>query len=309
MMGLDQPLNLLFSIAKPFKKSMITLVASLVACLPIALQAQPAGEASLRVMTWNIRYDNAGDGVNAWRHRKDWVAEIIVREKVDILGCQEVLGRQFADLKERLPEMDGYGVGRDDGESSGEFVPIFYRRSRFELMDKGTFWLSTTPDKPGSKSWDTAITRCVSWVKLRDKKTNGPLYVLNAHFDHRGALARRKSAELIVARVKEQFSDHPLIFLGDLNTLPTSVPYQTLTAKSDERPLLRDAYQHGAEKPVGPDSTWNGFEKIVPGNRLDYVFGTGAVKFHSLQTLADQRDGKFPSDHLPVVVALEVGRD
>lgn len=259
----------------------------------------------LNVMTWNIRYDNAGDGVNAWPKRKDWVAEIVIREKPDILGCQEVLARQFADLKERLPEMDSYGVGRDDGESRGEMVPIFFRRSRFELLDKGTFWLSTSPEKPGSKAWDTAITRCVSWVKLRDQESKVEFAVLNAHFDHRGTEARRKSAELIVQRITEQFKDLPVIFLGDLNTRPNSAPYEILTKRSGDGPaFLRDAY-HEVEKPEGPDSTWNGFEKIIPGNRIDYVFGTQSILFQSLRTLTDQRDGKFPSDHLPVVVKFQ----
>lgn len=285
---------------------MLSQLGLLLSCAFLGLIAEPAGERSVCVMTWNIRYDNAGDGVNAWPRRKDWVGEIVRREEADILGCQEVLARQFADLKARLPDMESYGVGRDDGESRGEMVPIFYRKQRFELLDKGTFWLSTSPEKPGSKAWDTAITRCVSWVKLRDKESKVEFAVLNAHFDHRGVEARRKSAELIVQRIAEQFKELPVIFLGDLNTQPMSAPYEALTKNSgDGAALLRDAYRT-VEKPEGPDSTWNGFQKIVPGNRIDYVFGTKSIAFQSLRTLTDQRDGKFPSDHLPVVVELQI---
>ena len=258
-----------------------------------------------QVMTWNIRYDNAGDGVNAWRLRKDWVAEIVLREKTDIAGFQEVLAGQNKDLQQRLPEMDSYGVGRDDGKQAGEMAPIFYRRDRFELLDKGVFWLSTTPDKPGSKGWDAAITRIACWVKLKDRETMSTLYVLNTHFDHRGVEARKQSAALLVKKIREQFADQPLLLLGDLNSTPDSAAYKTLADAREKSPLLRDAYVHSQGKVQGGDSTWNGFSKIVPGARIDYVFATSTVAIKQLKTLEDQRDGKFPSDHLPVVVGVE----
>lgn len=263
-----------------------------------------AGE-PLRVMTWNIRYDNPGDGPNAWKHRKDWFAEIVRREKLDLAGFQEVLASQFEDLKERLPDFAAYGVGRNDGKASGEFVPIFFRKERFERLNQGTFWLSEKPGEPGSKGWDAAITRISSWVQLKDKVNNNTLYVLNAHFDHRGVEARQKCAELIKRRITEDFADHPVIFMGDLNVTPKAPPYQVLTAADGNgRTLLRDAYKSSENKPEGPDSTWNGFSKIEPGNRIDYVFLTESLRAQKVTTLVDQRDGRFPSDHLPVVVEI-----
>lgn len=108
----------------------------LVALLVLAVTGQEALADSLNVMSWNIRYNNPDDGVNAWPNRKDWVAEIIINNKVEIAGFQEVLVSQLEDLKLRLPEMDVYGVGRDDGKTAGEFSPIFFRRDRFELVDR-----------------------------------------------------------------------------------------------------------------------------------------------------------------------------
>ena len=271
----------------------------------LAISATSAFAADpLQVMTWNIRYDNAGDGADRWRNRKDWVAEIIQREKVDLAGFQEVLVGQFHDLQQRLPEFAAYGVGRDDGKERGEMSPIFYRKARFELLDKGTFWLSTTPDEPGSKGWDAALPRVASWLKLKDQQTKETLFVLNTHFDHQGNKAKRESAALIAKQVREKFSAHPVIFLGDLNSLPDSVPYETLAAKgTDDVPLLRDAYEIAKSK-EGPDSTWNGFKKIVPGSRIDYLFATRHWEIEKLSTLTDQRDGRFPSDHLPVICRL-----
>jgi endonuclease/exonuclease/phosphatase family metal-dependent hydrolase len=281
---------------------MIRPLPLLILAAAVSWQSSSAAQ-SLQVMTWNIRYDNAGDGENRWRNRKDWVAEIVRREKVDLVGFQEVLAGQSKDLQDRLPEMRSYGVGRDDGKNAGEMVPIFYRQERFELLDQGTFWLSPTPDKPGSKGWDAAITRITGWLKLKDRETKETFFVLNAHFDHRGNEARRESAALIVKQIREQFAEHPVIFLGDLNSLPDSAAYKTLTGDEAGKSPLRDAYVHAKAK-EGPDSTWNGFQKIAPGNQIDYLFVGEQIGVEELRTLTDQRDGKFPSDHLPVVCRL-----
>jgi endonuclease/exonuclease/phosphatase family metal-dependent hydrolase len=273
------------------------------------LMADPpaAKPQSLKVMSWNVRYDNPRDGVNAWKHRKDWVAEIITTQNVDVAGLQEVLLGQLNDLKKRLPEMDAYGVGRDDGKTRGEFAPVLFRRERFELLDKSTFWLSRTPEKVGSRDWDAAITRIASWVKLKDRNTNYVFYVINTHFDHRGERARVESAALLVKQLREKFTDHPVILTGDFNTTPDSLPYKTLVGTDKtKKPVYRDALNHSAKKPEGPDSTWNGFRSIVPNRRIDFVFVTDSLSVLQHRILADQRNGRFPSDHLPVLTELEL---
>ena len=276
----------------------------------LAAVGQEALAQSLNAMTWNIRYNNPDDGVNAWPNRKDWVAEIIIKSKADIAGFQEVLVGQLEDLKVRLPEMDVYGVGRDDGKNAGEFTPIFFRKDRFELVEKSTFWLSPTPDKTASKGWDAALPRIASWVKLKDRQTGTVFYVMNTHFDHFGTQARAESAALLLKHLRENFVDHPVILTGDLNTTPDSPPYNTLIGKGTEtRPVYFDAFEHSAQKPEGPDSTWNGFEAIVPHRRIDFVFTTKSVGVERFQTLDDQRESRFPSDHLPVVAELELMKE
>jgi endonuclease/exonuclease/phosphatase family metal-dependent hydrolase len=261
----------------------------------------------MNTMTWNIRYNNPADGDNSWPKRKDWVAKIIIKNNVDIAGFQEVLVDQLEDLQVRLPEMDVYGVGRDDGRNAGEFTPIFFRRDRFELAEKSTFWLSPTPDKTASRGWDAALPRIASWVKLKDLRTGTMFYVMNTHFDHRGPQARAESAVLLLKQLREHFVDHPVILTGDLNTTPDSPPYDTLTGKGTQTDAVYfDAYRHSAQKPQGPDSTWNGFEAIVPHRRIDFVFTTKTVTVERFRTLDDNRDGRFPSDHLPVIAELEL---
>src|SRR3712207_7586469 len=56
-----------------------------------------------------------------------------------------------SDLEERLPGYRWIGVGRMDGKDGGEFSPILYRSTCLEPIDHGTFWLSETPEEPGSR--------------------------------------------------------------------------------------------------------------------------------------------------------------
>lgn len=285
------------------------VLVSTAAAEPVREKSSNAKPATMTVMSWNIRYDNPRDGVNAWKHRKDWVAKIIQRERVDIVGLQEVLLRQLNDLKKRLPEMQVYGVGRDDGKTRGEFAPILFRRKRFALLDKSTFWLSRTPDKPGSRDWDAAITRIASWVKLKDRTTGRTFYVINTHFDHRGRIARENSALLLVKMLRKKFTDAPVLLTGDFNTTPGSKPYQNLVdTKGARSPSFQDARGKSTSKPQGPNSTWNGFRAIVANRRIDFVFVTKRVQVRRHRILSDQRKGRFPSDHLPVVTSCEIGK-
>lgn len=262
-------------------------------------------EDTMRVMSFNIRYDNKADGENAWPHRRDWVAEVIREEKVDIVGLQEALGRQVKDLEERLPDYAWFGAGRDDGKAQGEMVPVFYKKDRFEVLDSGHFWLSTTPEVPGSKGWDAAITRMVTWLKLKDKSTGKSLLFANTHFDHVGVEARKESAKLALEKLPKLAGGLPVVLTGDFNSLPSSAAYATLTGKQSVATwLLVDSRKASKTEPTGPDSTWNGFERIRPEQQIDFIFTRG-LNTESHAILETIRDGKFASDHLPVVAVLK----
>ena len=263
----------------------------------------PAAE-PLRVMTYNIRYDNAGDGENAWPKRRDWVGEIIREEKVDILGVQEATAGQMKDLRERLPDYDWYGAGREDGKERGEFVPLFWKKDRFEVVDKGMFWLSTTPDVPGSKGWDTAITRMATWAKLKDKSSGKSYFAINTHFDHRGVEARKESAKLMLEKLPKLAGDLPVILTGDFNCTPNSDPYAILSGKKAAGTwLLADSRAVSKSEPRGPIGTFNNFTRISD-QPIDYIFIKGLTSI-SHAVLETVKDGKFASDHLPVLVEVE----
>jgi endonuclease/exonuclease/phosphatase family metal-dependent hydrolase len=260
----------------------------------------------LRVMTFNIRYDNPRDSANAWPYRKDWVASLIRFHGADAVGVQEALLRQLNDLDARLPGWSRVGVGRADGRGAGEFSAIFYRTERLEVLESGTFWLSPTPEVAGSKGWDTAIERIATWARFRDRRTGCRFLHLNTHFDHIGEQARQESARLIRHRLMALSSGLPVIVTGDLNTTPSSVAYRIFTRDTIPGAIapLADAFTTSRTGHYGPTSSWTEFKAIEPGRRIDYVMVSAKVEVLAHGILPDTWDGRFPSDHLPVLAAL-----
>ena len=283
--------------------------------------APPADQtpASLRVMSFNIRYANAGDVAagNGWPGRRETVAQMIA-ENADIVGTQEVLAGQLDDLTQRLPEFTWEGVGRSDGKRAGEFTPVGYRTDRFTRTDGGTFWLSQTPEIAGSVGWDAQLPRIATWVRLVDRHSGQNLLAVNVHFDHRGTQARLESAKLLRAWIAAHAAGNAVVLTGDFNTLPDSAPYGALTAQTSTDQTgtaagddaLRDARGQVAA-PQGPEATWNGFSQVVPGQRIDFIFLHGpatATAFRTLEThIADTQPARFPSDHLPITASVALG--
>ena len=275
----------------------------LVATTAAAQDAAPEPNA-VAVMSFNVRYDNPADGPNAWPHRRDWVAEIIGKN-ADVVGMQEVLERQLDDLKARLPEFEFFGVGRDDGKEAGEFVPVAWRKERFAPVEKGAFWLSPTPDVPGSKGWDAALPRVATWARLKDRVEGKMFLLVNVHFDHKGEQARRESAKLLKSWIAGHAKGGPVILTGDFNATPDSAAYKTLAAEGEGLALQDTRFD--ASRPEGPASTWNGFKAVAENVRIDFVFQAGPVEVLGFRTLDETRDGRFPSDHLPIVATVEFG--
>lgn len=159
-------------------------------------------DAPITVATYNLRYNNKGDGINAWPNRKENVKALIQFHEFDLFGTQEALRGQLNDVAE-LNEFAFLGAGRDDGKEAGEHSAIFYKKDRFKVLQSGNFWLSETPDKPG-KGWDaTCCNRICSWAKFNDLKTKKDFYFFSVHFDHQGVEARRQSGKLMVEKIKE----------------------------------------------------------------------------------------------------------
>ncbi len=259
--------------------------------------------ATLRVMTFNIRYANPKDSLNFWDLRKDKVAGLIRYHKADLLGVQEALVSQLKDMEKAMPEFAWYGVGRDDAKEKGEFSAIFYRKDRFKLLDKGTFWLSENPQQVGSKSWDAAITRVCTWVKFQDLQTNKTFYHFNTHYDHLGKIAREKSSVLLVKQAQTIAGKFPVLITGDFNVDQKTEAYKTMIANTG----FQDA-QFVSETPhYGPNGSFNGFSLLKPLQpKIDFIFVKAPVRVLQHAVLTDQQDGRYPSDHLPVIAEVEI---
>lgn len=259
---------------------------------------------SLQVMTFNIRLNTSSDSLNAWPYRKDKVASQILFHKIELLGVQEALHDQMLDLQQRLPQYKYVGGGRDDGKTKGEYSAIFYDTTRLLLLSSSMFWLSETSTVAGSKGWDAAITRIVTWAKFKDKRTKKIFFAFNTHFDHMGKIARRESAKLVLQKVKEIAGSTPAIITGDFNAEPTDEPIQVIVDKNN--PLhLTDSKEISKTAPYGPTGTFNGFRsKEINDAPIDYIFLKGNWRVLTHATISQTWMGRFASDHFAVVAEL-----
>jgi endonuclease/exonuclease/phosphatase family metal-dependent hydrolase len=258
----------------------------------------------IKVMSFNIRYGAANDGENSWKHRDYLVLETIQNYGPDLIGYQEALKFQVDFLKQNLKGYGFHGIGRDKGTEEGEYVPVMWKMDRFELVDSGHFWLSETPEIPGSVSWDSSLTRMLSWVVLRDKKAVGyqkELVFANTHFDHRGNQARLESAKLIRQRAEEIMNDIPIILTGDFNTTEDLAPYAALCKAEgfNGKPLV-DAFRVIHPEVSDNERSFGAWVGRRDGKRIDWILHTDDFVTLNAAINYTQDAGRYPSDHYPV---------
>ena len=268
---------------------------------------------SIRVGSYNVRMSACDIGTaNAWDERKEDLVALVRSLDLDVYGMQEVMPEQAAYFRDRLPEWSFVGEHREADRVSGEASPVFYRKSRFEPVKSGTFWLSETPEVPGSKSWGTACTRVCSYLVLRDRRTDKVFCFANTHTDHVSAEAREKGVMLIVDRMRQFGDGSPIVFTGDHNCCPSDVPAIAV------RKVLKDARAVSETTDTGPANTFNAFGRHLEGpdfgkgaasrRRIDYVYVSDGVKVREFRTVGDRRPGSelYPSDHFPVIATIEL---
>ncbi|MGN6366604.1 endonuclease/exonuclease/phosphatase family protein [Asticcacaulis taihuensis] len=267
-------------------------IVSLAAAL--ILLAAPAHAETLRLMSYNIRVDVSGDNPR-WAERRDPMAKQIAFTAPDIFGVQEAAQGAVADLADRLPGYDHYGIGRDDGVN-GETTTLFYDHTRFLRVDASTQWCSKTPNVPG-KDADAAYPRTITRVILRDRDSERLLDVRNTHFDNIGEVARENCARQIMAI--PPYPGAIVLIMGDFNTGTDSAPYRILTA--DGGLNLKDA-RVGAAIDFGPPGTFNGFDiKKTNGEAIDHIFVGRTLTVSRFGVLTDSIGGRVISDHFPIV--------
>jgi endonuclease/exonuclease/phosphatase family metal-dependent hydrolase len=275
----------------------LSLTMRLIILLTLILSQVNAVAQSVTVMSYNIRLDTENDGVNQWKNRTEKVYSLIRKYNPDLVGVQEALHNQMMDLKTNLPEYDFVGVGRDDGKEKGEYSAIFYKKDMYDIIDQNTFWLSETPEVPGSKSWDAAITRVASWAMMKEKATGKTFVIVNTHFDHIGKAARANSA-LMIKKFVSQYKNSPVIITGDFNSQPEELPYQNMIAKSGNR--IFDS------RPVNSKAgTFCNFKvNSMECKTIDYIFHSSHWQTKKYLVIEDNDGAYYPSDHLPVTATL-----
>lgn len=259
---------------------------------------QAGSRSALRVVTFNVRHDTQSDGSNRWENRRSRVADLLRSLSPDLVGLQELCRHQLDFLLEALPGYSSVGVGRDDGQSAGEFCPVLYRSDRFASLEGGTFWLSETPDTPGSSAWASSHCRICSWVRLSDRRTYQGLFVLNTHLDHVSQEARERSWAVLAERIQERISPLPVILMGDFNAPPDNLAIRQITAPESPTPVDALALHGDAGSPKG---TFHGFTGKPDDQPIDYIFLSPEWKVAECRVV---RDDPRASDHFPLLAVI-----
>lgn len=272
-----------------------------VICCCLFLSFTTFMSAQVEIMSYNIRFLTENDGENSWSYRKDHLTNQLKFYEPDIFGVQEAVYEQLQHFDSQLENYEYIGVGRDQGGNEGEFSAIFYDIGEFRVLEEDTFWLSKTPEKP-STGWDAALPRICTWALLQNKSTGEKFYVFNTHFDHVGEKAREESAKLIVEKIDSINTENlPVILMGDLNLEPETAAIQFLSEK------MNDSKEVAEKVAFGPEGTFNGYRFNEPvTRRIDYIFTDDNFRVLKYAVLSDSKDLKYPSDHLPVLVELEL---
>ena len=287
----------------------------------VFLNRQPA-PVDLKILTYNIRLLTDNDkGKTHWTKRRDFLVDTIREDDADIIGFQEAFREQLDFIGKHVAGYSEVGVGREDGESKGEYSAIFFKKHRFDLIDSGTFWLSSKPETPNSTTWGNNVTRICTWARLRTKEGGTRFDVFNTHFDHQSEEARRRGMAQIAARIAKRPEPRGhVIFTGDFNASESSWAFQFITGNSHDLEPLADDASTTASDPVSekspivlrdtfraahPDSpivgTFHGFRGTSRGGKIDHIFvESKGNRILSADVWKIHRDGQYPSDHFPV---------
>ncbi len=256
----------------------------------------------IKVMSFNIRYGLAGDGENHWNHRRSLTLSRIQAFGPDLLGLQECRDDAQANfIRMGLPDYHFEGIHREGpGDTALEMAPLLFRRPAFRLLDTGCFWLSETPEIPGSVSRGSAYPRTVTWARLACLPTGAELIYVNTHFDYEPPAAIDENARYLRQWLDEQGPQTPLIVTGDFNADKNSTVYRLLTGDGG----LVDAFRqvHSSEE---DETTFHAFGRPEEMAPIDWILVSGHFRVRDARIDRTHRGNLFPSDHYPITAVLD----
>ena len=280
------------------KKSILAISSAVLLSIT---QLNAAEENTISVMSFNLRYAAANDANNSWPYRQDIVLHTIEKYSPALIGTQECMMGQSDFILRNAQAYYFYGAGRENS-GFGEMAGVFYNKTLCTPMEMGTFWLSETPDVPGSKSWGAACPRTVSWMKVRYLPSQKYFYYFNTHFDHISEDARQGAAKMLLEKVNAIAGQSPVIITGDFNSPENSAAWKVMKEGG-----FGDAYLT-AKKKTGPETTFHGFMKAdmsVP-NRIDWILTRNVKDVLSYETITFNDNNFYPSDHYPIIAEIEL---
>jgi endonuclease/exonuclease/phosphatase family metal-dependent hydrolase len=282
--------------------------------IDIFFNEPPEPGLSLKIMSFNIRRGTAQDGRNSWIFRRHLVREVLTRYQPDVLGLQEALDFQIAEIRSMLP---GYKMSGRENSGSGKVLhnAIFFNAARFVLSEQGIFWFSDTPDIPGSRGWGNIMPRTCTWVRLTDKGSLQPFYFYNIHLDHLSPHSRRKSVVLLMQRINARSHPDAYVLTGDFNAREKSAPIKYLKGK-----FLLNVRNEG--KVLNPDplrdtfrvrypnlrnvATFHGYRRFFFRFKIDYTFVPSSIRVLDSRIIQLCSKKCYPSDHFPLFTRIDV---
>ena len=260
-------------------------------------------------MSFNIRVGTAADGEDAWDKRKGLVYQVFKDQDADFIGVQEALTFQLVAIDNNVKGYERIGVSTYDGKGKGPVNAIYYRKARFERKKSETFWLSNTPDVPGSETWGNKFPRAVTWGRFAEKTSGYTFYVYNTHFDHMSQNSREKSAVLLAKRIADRSAPNdPFVAMGDLNAGESNVVVRFLKGNAEIDNKVNQVPMRDSFRVAHPDAnnvgTAHGFNGGTGGNKIDYIFVPPKQKVNGAAIVHFNVNGRYPSDHFPITTTI-----
>jgi endonuclease/exonuclease/phosphatase family metal-dependent hydrolase len=245
---------------------------------------------SLRLVSFNIRYGRAPDGLHSWWLRRGSTAATLAALTADIVGLQEATAPQMRYLLDRLEPYRSVGVGRRR-DGAGEHCPILFRSRDFVWRDDRTRWFGDEPDRPGTKLPRASHPRIATIVRLEPVGTSTTIEVVNTHLDERHADNRLRSLEQLVGWIDD---DVPRVIMGDFNASPGPVL----------APLLDAGFRLAHGDDAGP--TFHRFGRTSDGPQIDHILVSPHWEVVDAHVMRETPGWRLPSDHWPVVADVSL---
>ena len=258
----------------------------------------------VNVLCYNIYYKDV-------ERRAENIQDLILKTDPDVLLLQEVCVDWIPYLQTFMADhgYSYYGYGRYGGEMSADnldsgdqFVPILWKTDKYDLVESGHFWLSSTPTEVKSAAWtDGTISkypRCVNWVILKDKQTGGEFLTLNIHTDPESDRVRTLSCSLAVEKLEELRGGRPAVLGGDWNMGLTDSGYGRVTDSYLDVRFQAEDTMHGG--------SFNAWGERADDNFAygDHIFMSGDMVAEKFAVVNDYYDGEHISDHCPLQAIL-----